>query len=196
HELLIAPFSNYTRREPPGWYARLYFESMLRVASVWKKELENEDHYLAVWLFYPRLSKSQVVAAVGGDSIEYYRNRFRLRSSEPRFPDFVAKHRFGQNWKAYWDYEKYYKDGDELTDKRVESLRSRHAIEEKDGADLVYQLPLGTVWISEESALNKVQSHIGQTISHVRPQPVQTPHRRPRRAPDLTTIIRNPTLAP
>ena len=42
YELSIAPFSNLTKRNPPGWYFRKYVESMLRVARNWEVELKKE----------------------------------------------------------------------------------------------------------------------------------------------------------
>ncbi|MFO1529713.1 MAG: hypothetical protein U1F77_08275 [Kiritimatiellia bacterium] len=133
YELTIAPFSNLTPRNPPGWYFRRYVESMIRVAKQWECEIreETKEYYLAIWLFSPRCMKSQVVAAVG-EGVKYYENLFRDRECGGRFPDSVANLQKEHPWACMWDHEPFWKDADELNQPDINFLRNHFAMEEKD----------------------------------------------------------------
>ena len=45
----------------------------------WKTELDklNQPYFLKIYLFEPRISKSQIICAIGKEKIEYYENFFR-----------------------------------------------------------------------------------------------------------------------
>lgn len=53
--------------------------------SNWKTELNNLNipFYLGVWVYNPRLPKSEVVCAIGSEEIEYYQKCFDI-SNEPK----------------------------------------------------------------------------------------------------------------
>ena len=151
YSLRIAPFSNLKRRNPPGWYQRLYLESMFRVYDAWKAELEarGEPYYLAVWLYDKRFTNSEVVAAVGG-RIRMYSEMFKQRSPEPRFPQFAERLRDRMSWASMWDSEIY--ESKEWTKGRRENqfLARNHAVRLPDEKYEYYQVRYGTVWLGQK----------------------------------------------
>jgi hypothetical protein len=52
----------------------------------WKIELDklNQTYFLKIYLFEPRISKSQVICAIGKEKIEYYENYFSTIKSNKR----------------------------------------------------------------------------------------------------------------
>lgn len=153
YRLWISPFSNLVKRNPPGWYFRLYVESMLRVMDQWETALKAHggDYYLALWLFEPSQAMSQVVAATG-DKIDFYRHRFRDKSEPARFPQCVAPLQTKLAWKPTWHLNEYWIDED---DSPADIERLRHlAIDEKifDGDTLLF-IPEGDLWIHDRSHL-------------------------------------------
>ena len=154
YQLHISPFSNLTPRNPPGWYFREFMESMIRVSENWKRELEKEDqdYYLAIWLFSPREFKSQLVAAVGARA-NYYRTLFKEMNEECAFPESIQKWKNAFSWKPHWDFELYSKDADELEAEDISYLKKMSAIQQKAGDEIYYLVPQGTVWVNEEILL-------------------------------------------
>mgnify|MGYP006105137399 FL=1 len=53
------------------------FKVLFSTYSNWKMELNNLDipFYLGVWIYNPRLPKSEIVCAIGNEKIEYYKNK-------------------------------------------------------------------------------------------------------------------------
>lgn len=153
YELMLAPFSNLKLRNPPGWFFRLYVDSMIRVMADWRAALESRggEFYLAMWLFEPRQAKSQVVAAVD-HRIDYYKSLFRDRAEGGRFPQAIHPYKNQYVWQAKWDYEPHFKDSDELTPEKISELRRKGAYEEMHSNESVFFMPRGTVWVLEERA--------------------------------------------
>lgn len=63
--------------EPNGKTKYLMLSALFDIYENWQKQLDQhgQNHYLKIWLFEPRFSKSQIVCAIA-DNIEYYNNVF------------------------------------------------------------------------------------------------------------------------
>jgi hypothetical protein len=121
---------------------------MNRVSDIWQETLKEryEDYYLAIWIFSPRQTKTQLVAAIG-ERIEYYRNLFKIKDADASFPQAIQHLKNNKQWKPYWDYEPYWKDEDELDDKDHEILKKKSAYKEEARGMTYYLIPQGTVWV-------------------------------------------------
>ena len=151
YRLWISPFSDLVKRNPPGWYFRLYVESMFRVMDQWEKELKAQggDYYLALWLFEPTHAMSQVVAATG-DKIEFYRDRFRDKTAPARFPQCIAPLQEKFAWTPKWHLNEYWIDEDD-SPARIEHLRTLAIDEKTFDDDTVLFIPEGDMWIHDRS---------------------------------------------
>lgn len=66
------------------------FEVLYRTYSNWKTELFdlNVPFYLGVWIYNPRLPKSEVVCAIGNEKIDYYQNKcFDISNEQKKIID-------------------------------------------------------------------------------------------------------------
>jgi len=75
----------------------------------WKTELEklNKPYYLKIWLYEPRISKSQVVCAID-DKIEYYDNIFEKADFKENNSSFTKQLSSDFNWQPTVDEEPYW----------------------------------------------------------------------------------------
>ncbi|TDE09037.1 hypothetical protein [Dyadobacter psychrotolerans] len=134
----------------------------------WKSRLDeqNLDYYLAIWLYIPRMSKSQVVCAID-DKITYYDNDVFLPAKEiKKFPQLNfgkipdASNQF--TWELKVDLDNLYEwevnfpkqNWERLDDYRRDQKRFKKNIEssirkiDNDG-NVMYLFPVGDVWVGK-----------------------------------------------
>ena len=95
-KILIHPFSgisltNSRNLEPKGETKERILNGLFDIYENWKNQLDelNEPYYLKIWLFEPRISKSQVVCVIG-NSIDFYNTTFNNPEKVEEFKtDFV-----------------------------------------------------------------------------------------------------------
>jgi hypothetical protein len=116
----IAIFRNSVSSEPGRKARRLVIDGLIKIYNNWKAELDKleQPYYLKIWLCEPRLSKSQVVAALSEERMNWYENVFTKaeENTQPkpencglqinRLNDF--------SWNLYLDEETY--DDSDLAD--------------------------------------------------------------------------------
>lgn len=151
YRLWVSPFSDLIKRNPPGWYFRLYVDSMFRVMDQWEKDLQARggDYYLAMWLFEPTQAMSQVVAAVD-HRVDFYRDRFRDKTAPAKFPQCVAPLQQKLTWQPKWHLNDYWIDEDD-SPAEIARLRALAIDEENHGDQTALLIPEGDMWIYERS---------------------------------------------
>lgn len=77
----------------------------------WKIELEklNQPYYLKIWLYEPRVSKSQVVCAIG-EKIAYYEHLFQDGNFIENHSSFTNSFPSEFKWEAKLDQELYWQN--------------------------------------------------------------------------------------
>jgi len=151
-----------------GELRKLIIETLLKTYFDWKNELDklNKEYYLAIWLYNPRMLKSEVVCAIE-DKIPYYeketflnsnkKNEFDLNQSEKlttELQNFTWSRKTDMNSVYEWEinfpkeqYEnekRYYKD--QRFFKRI--INKEFHIAELDN-EKIYFYPKGDVWIGK-----------------------------------------------
>ncbi|MGY5353548.1 hypothetical protein [Wenyingzhuangia sp. IMCC45467] len=151
-----------------GELRKLVIETLLKTYFEWKHELDklNKDYYLAIWLYNPRMLKSEVVCAIE-EKIPYYeneaflnskkKNEFNLNLSENlstelqhftwnRKTDMDSIHEWEINFpkEEYQHKEQYYKD--QKLYKRVIQKEFYVAVVDNEK---IYFYPKGDVWIGK-----------------------------------------------
>ena len=143
-------------------------ETLLKIYFEWKIELDklNKEYYLAIWLYNPRMLKSEIVCAID-EKITYYNNESFL--SNNKNPEFDPK-QIGElsakleefNWvkkfdldsvreweinfpKEQYESEKKYNKDQKFYNKLI---REKFHVEEKDN-EKIYFHPKGDVWIGK-----------------------------------------------
>ena len=86
------------------------FKILFSTYSQWKIELNklNIPFYLGVWIYNPRLPKSEIVCAIGKDKIEYYQNKcFDLATNKTEIIDVkdFKKERNSLVWTKKIDFD-------------------------------------------------------------------------------------------
>lgn len=149
----------------------------MEIYQDWKSKLDeqNIDYYLAIWLYIPRMSKSQVVCAIE-DKINYYDNEAFLPGIKNRkfTPLKFGKISDVSNqfiWELKVDLDNLYewevnfpKQGwerlDEYrSDQKMFKKNIKNSIRriENDG-NVMYLFPVGDVWVGKiipEFTINK-----------------------------------------
>ena len=95
--------------EPKSNTRKCILLGLEEIYNNWKSELDklNQPYFLKIFLFEPRLSRSQVVCAIGKEKIEYYENYFRRdnkKNKTSNFNTFLSK---DFRWQIYTDDEVY-----------------------------------------------------------------------------------------
>jgi hypothetical protein len=151
----LDPWSRLEKRNPPLWFRRRIVAALLDIHDAWREALERrgEPYYLSVWLFHPDFHRSQVVAALGDDTIAYYRGVFEPAPDAPPRPPALYDDRAYDLDRLQWtagteinaSYGSSAWDGEELQ----EWLRSADRVEPTaDGSDTLFIWELGKVWAS------------------------------------------------
>lgn len=169
-KIWVHPFSrisltNSKNPEPKAETKKRILNGLLDIYESWKKQLDemNEPYYLKIWLFESRLSKSQVVCAIG-DSIDFYKNTFNLPEKEKvfnftqigtiknRIENYNWEHRLDQDFMYSTDLgniEDYETEKEYLEDKKWfnDRLKKKHLTKTlKDGTEY-YCFEIGNVWL-------------------------------------------------
>ena len=154
--------------EPKSVTRNLIILALERIYDNWKLQLDklNEPYYLKIWLYEPRVSKSQVVCAIG-ERIEYYNNSFNRIDALRKKSDLCNKLSSEFEWKSFedsqiWSEEnllspiELYKNIEDYNESIRLLLKIRKAnyktleIDTLDGSDILHYQPKGVIWIGEK----------------------------------------------
>jgi len=151
-----------------GELRKKIIETLLQTYFEWKNELDklNKEYYLAIWLYNPRMLKSEVVCAID-EKITYYENESFLNAKtdsklEPNhFGELSTDlQKFSWNkkidldpiyeWEINWPKEQYELEKEYYKDQRFykKIIQERFHVIEKDN-EKIYFHPKGDVWIGK-----------------------------------------------
>jgi hypothetical protein len=143
-------------------------ETLLKTYFEWKNELDklNKEYYLAIWLYNPRMLKSEIVCAID-EKVNYYENESFLASNKnsefdlnqfgvlstelqkftwDRKIDLDSVHEWEINFpKEQYESEKEYNKDQKFYNKLI---REKFHVLEKDN-EKIYFHPKGDVWIGK-----------------------------------------------
>ncbi len=169
-KIWVHPYSgisltNSRNPEPKGETKKRILNGLFEIYENWKRQIEelNEPYYLKIWFFESRLSKSQVVCAVG-DSIVSYQNTFNIPNNEKEFKQELIGVIINRTEKFKWingldekimfssdignpeDYEnqKMYLEDKKRFNNKLKKKHTRKTL--KDGT-VSYVFEIGNVWI-------------------------------------------------
>jgi hypothetical protein len=151
-----------------GELRKKIIETLLKTYFEWKNELDklNKEYYLAIWLYNPRMLKSEIVCAID-EKVNYYENENFLTSNKNSEFDL---NQFGvlstelqkftwdrkidldavEEWeinlpKEQYESEKKYNKDQKFYNKLI---REKFHVVEKDN-EKIYFHPKGDVWIGK-----------------------------------------------
>ncbi|SHK19308.1 hypothetical protein SAMN04488028_103317 [Reichenbachiella agariperforans] len=142
---------------------------LLEIKNSWQQTLNNElnePYYLAIWLYEPRILKSEVVCAIG-DKITYYEDEAFLSSKKP---NRIHTNQYGQfenqlntlkwtrkvdiepyyEWEMNWPVERYANPKEFYKDQRLYNRIRKmefHVVEKDE--EKIYFNPEGDIWIGK-----------------------------------------------
>ena len=173
-KVYIQPWDNLTLTnseipEPKGKAKKEIINGLEKIYDSWKKELDklNQPYYLKIWLYEPRLSKSQVVCALD-ERIEHYEKQFTnadFKKNDSSFTnqlnaDFKWEPKFDEfhYWRndLLWPIEDYDKIENAYADRRLlkkleKSKIKKEKITYSDGTeDILFFVPVGKIWVGEK----------------------------------------------
>jgi len=155
--------------EPKGKAKKEIIIGLEKIYNSWKAELEKsgKPYYLKIWLYEPRLSKSQVVCAID-EKIEHYENLFKEADFKQNSSSFTIELNSDFNWESkideepYWEskllwpidqYERIedsYSDRKLLTKLKKGNYRNQIIDSPNGNKDTIYFRPKGKLWIGEK----------------------------------------------
>lgn len=127
----------------------------------------NKSYYLKIWLYEPRISKSQVVCAIDY-KIEYYENIFEKADFKQNSSSFTNQMSSNFKWQPkvdeehfwrndlLWPMDQYDKIKNAYADKRrLKKLESMNIKKEKTTysngiEDIIFFVPVGKIWTGEK----------------------------------------------
>ncbi|WP_055443590.1 hypothetical protein [Lacinutrix himadriensis] len=151
-----------------GELRKKIIETLLKTYFEWKNELDklNKEYYLAIWLYNPRMLKSEIVCAID-EKITYYNHEsFLSNNKNPEFDpkqieelsakleQFTWVKKFDldsvREWeinfpKGQYESEKEYNKDQKFYNKLI---REKFHVVEKDN-EKIYFHPKGDVWIGK-----------------------------------------------
>jgi hypothetical protein len=152
-KIWLDPWSRLEKRNPPVWFRRRILAALVDIHDAWREALERlgEPYYLEIWLFHPDFHRSQVVAAVGEDQIDFYRNVFApAPEAAPAPPALYADAAYDLGrfaWRAGTDLDVVMDWPGVYSDEDVARLtRTADRVETSSAGDTLYIFELGTVW--------------------------------------------------
>tara|TARA_B100001750_G_scaffold29269_1_gene19720 strand:- start:4911 stop:5579 length:669 start_codon:yes stop_codon:yes gene_type:complete len=173
-KVYVDPWGNLTLTdsqipEPKGKAKKEILNGLEKIYDSWKTELDklNKPYYLKIWLYEPRISKSQVVCAIE-DKIEYYQNIFEKADFKENKSSFTKQLSSDFNWQPkvdeepYWESEllwpidQYERTEDCYSDRRFLSKLKKGNFKNKEidnpngNKDTIYFLPKGKIWVGEK----------------------------------------------
>ena len=154
-ELTISPWSNFTPRNPPFWYRRLFLDALVEIYDSWEKQLKEiaSEYYLKIWLSDPHFHAAQIVAGIG-DEIEQYKNRFltneKLSPKPPKEYDSKLFSVGNFRWEPKFHTITTFEKGDELTEKQIKYCKAHSVLIEQTEDDTIYFVKRGNLWVGEK----------------------------------------------
>jgi len=173
-KVYVQPWDNLTLTnseipEPKGKAKKEIINGLEKIYDSWKKELEklNKPYYLKIWLYEPRISKSQVVCGID-EKIEYYENIFEKTDFKQNSSSFTNQLSSEFKWQPkideepYWEsdllwpidqYERIedcYADRKLLTKLKKGNYRNQIIDSPNGEKDTIYFLPKGKIWVGEK----------------------------------------------
>jgi len=170
-KVYVDPWDNLTLTdsqipEPKGKAKKEILNGLEKIYDSWKTELEklNKPYYLKIWLYEPRISKSQVVCAID-EKIEYYENIFEKADFKPNDSSFTNQLSSGFKWQPnideepYWEsdllwpIDQYERIEDCYSDRRLLNKLKKGNFKNKEidspngNKDTIYFLPKGKIWV-------------------------------------------------
>ncbi len=166
HPYFNISITNSNIAEPQTKTRKHIILGLQEIYNNWKIELDklNQPYFLKIFLFEPRLSKSQVICAVGKEKIEYYENFFRLADNYKSASNFQKILSSDFKWKTHSDDdvyseqelltpESYYHIAEDynyckkLLTKLQKKNYTKVKAENEYGEDYLYYVPKGKVLI-------------------------------------------------
>lgn len=173
-KVYVDPWDNLTLTdsqipEPKGKAKKDILNGLEKIYDSWKTELEklNKPYYLKIWIYEPRISKSQVVCAID-EKIEYYENIFEKADFKRNSSSFTNQLSSDFNWQPkvdeepYWEsdllwpIDQYEKIEDSYSDRRLLTKLKKGNYKNKEidspngNKDTIYLLPKGKIWVGEK----------------------------------------------
>lgn len=173
-KVYVDPWDNLTLTdsqipEPKGKAKKEILNGLEKIYDSWKTELDklNRPYYLKIWLYEPRISKSQVVCAID-DKIEYYKNIFDKADFKQNTSSFTNQLSSEFNWQTnideepYWEshllwpIDQYERIEDSYSDRRLLNKLKKGNVKNKEidspngNKDTIYFLPKGKIWVGEK----------------------------------------------
>ncbi|UJP66397.1 hypothetical protein [Mongoliitalea daihaiensis] len=173
-KVYVDPWDNMTLTdsqipEPKGKAKKDILNGLEKIYDSWKTELKKLDkpYYLKIWLYEPRISKSQVVCAID-ERIEYYENIFEKADFKQNDSSFTNQLSSEFNWEpnideeSYWEsdllwpidqyerIEECYADRRLLTKLRKENFKNKEIDSPNGNKDTIYFVPKGKIWVGEK----------------------------------------------
>lgn len=173
-KVYVSPWDNLTLTdslipEPKGKAKKDILIGLEKIYDSWKTELEklNKPYYLKIWLYEPRISRSQVVCAID-ERIEYYKNLFEKSDFEQNDSSLTNFFSSGFKWesiideKPYWEsdllwpigqyerIEEAYSDRRLLTKLKKGNFRKKEIKSPNGNKDTIFFLPKGKIWVGEK----------------------------------------------
>ncbi len=173
-KVYVDPWDNLTLTdsqipEPKGKAKKDILNGLEKIYDSWKTELDklNKPYYLKIWLYEPRISKSQVVCAID-EKIEYYENIFEKADFKPNDSSFINQLSSEFKWQPKIDEEHYWKNdllwpidqydkiknaySDRKLLKKLEKMdiKKEKTTYSNGTEDTVFFVPVGKIWIGEK----------------------------------------------
>jgi hypothetical protein len=158
--------NNSNIAEPKTKTRKQIILGLQEIYNNWKTELDklNQPYFLKIYLFEPRISKSQVICAVGKEKIEYYEDFFRIADFNKNGFNFQKILSSDFKWKIHSDddiYSEqelltpesyYYNEEDynyckKLLNKLQKKKYTKVKTENEYGEDYFYYVPRGKILI-------------------------------------------------
>ena len=173
-KVYVEPWGNLTLTnsqipEPKGKAKKEILNGLEKIYDSWKTELEklNKPYYLKIWLYEPRISKSQVVCAID-DKIEYYENIFEKSDFKQNNSSFTNQLSSDFKWQPktdeepfweselLWTIDQYARIEDSYSDRKLlkKLNQGNYKTQEIDSSngykDTIYFLPKGKIWVGDK----------------------------------------------
>lgn len=173
-KIWVPPFANISVTgseipSPKGKNRQLIIKGLLEIYTNWDQQLKTlgKPYYLAIWLFEPRIEKSQIVCAI--DEMQgFYNQTFFKPEEERNIPlqnyGSSAKDLEKFNWSYALDEDFFYQSDIELQEEEYLTSEDYYACQKwykrkiKEGArqdsleqDTLYAIKKGTVWIGTKN---------------------------------------------
>lgn len=173
-KIWVSPFANISVisseiPSPKGKNRALILEGLLAIFNNWEKQIKtlNKPYYLAIWLYEPRIEKSQVVCAID-EMLGFYDATFYRPEEERKLPiqnyGKLLKQLKELDWKYTLDEDTFFQSDIDLEEEMYASKEDYLTCQKwykrkiKEGLrkgnindDTFYAVKKGTVWIGTKN---------------------------------------------